>query len=177
MAGKQSIVYWDSSAFLALLKPENHGPGVLDALVSQAGAFDRAEITLVTSTIGIMEVLSAEISDAVRDRFESMIKRSNFQLVTANEGVARSAAILRKHCYTNGKSRGLEKYIISPADAIHVTSAMVVKSDILITLDSRNKARKQELAMTAVSDFYPIAGLHSVRIERPSTGLPGVSMF
>lgn len=177
MAGK-SIVYWDTSAFLALLKSEStHGPEVLGALTSQAGAFDRDEITLVTSTIGIMEVLSADISDTGRDQFEQMIKRSNFQLVTANESVARNAAKLRRHCYINGKATGLDKYLVSPADAIHITSAMIMKSDILVTLDSRNKSRKQELAMTSVSSFYPIDGLHSVRIERPATGLPGVTMF
>ena len=80
MSGKATVVYWDSSAFIALLKEERtHGDGVYDALLSQAGAFDRNQIVLATSTIGIAEVLSMPLADGARERFESMIQRSNFQ--------------------------------------------------------------------------------------------------
>ncbi|WP_054830706.1 type II toxin-antitoxin system VapC family toxin [Pseudomonas putida] len=178
MAGKRSIVYWDTSAFLALLKSESgHGKGVLESLTSQAGAFDRGDIILATSTIGVMEVLSSNITDEGRDKFELMLRRSNFQLVMANEAVARQAASLRKHCYLSGKGAGSTEYLVSPADAIHVTSAMILHSDLLVTLDSKTKTRKQELAMTAVSSFYPVPGLHPVSIMRPSLGMIGTDLL
>ncbi|WP_155616228.1 hypothetical protein, partial [Xanthomonas vesicatoria] len=62
MSGKATIIYWDSSAFIALLKEEkNHGDGVYNALLSQAGAFDRNQIVLAISTVGITEVLSMKL--------------------------------------------------------------------------------------------------------------------
>ncbi|ATS64509.1 MULTISPECIES: hypothetical protein [Xanthomonas] len=82
MSGKATIIYWDSSAFIALLKEEkNHGDGVYGALLSQAGAFDRNQIVLAISTVDITEVLSMELGDEARERFESMIRRSNFQTI------------------------------------------------------------------------------------------------
>ena len=82
MSGKTTVIYWDSSAFGALLKEEkNHGDGVYDALLSQAGAFDRNQIVLSVSTVGITEVLSMDLRDDARERFESMIRRSNFQTI------------------------------------------------------------------------------------------------
>lgn len=178
MSGKPSVIYWDTSAFLALLKAEaTHGAGVLDALISQAGAFDRGAIILATSTVGIMEVLSSDISDDGRDRFESMLRRSNFQTITVTETVARKAAYLRKHCYTRGKGGGSLTYILSPADALHVTSAMLVEADLLVTLDSANKSRKQEMAMTGVASHYPVPNLKPVPIQRPSHGMLGAGLF
>ncbi|WP_448102702.1 type II toxin-antitoxin system VapC family toxin [Luteibacter jiangsuensis] len=176
MSGK-SVVYWDSSTFLALLKEEKtHGDGVYDALVSQAGAFDRGDIILATSTVGIAEVLSAELADRPREVFESLVRRSNFQVITVSETVARSAARLRWHCYGKEKNGAGEGYILSTPDAIHVVSAMLIKADTLVTLDSANKANRREMAMTRVASHYPVPDLHPVLIQRPSLGLPGTGL-
>lgn len=179
MSGK-SVVYWDSSTFLALLKEEKtHGDGVYDALVSQAGAFDRGDIILATSTVGIAEVLSAELPDVPRETFESIIRRSNFQVITVSETVARNAARLRGHCYGKEKNGTGEAYILSTPDAIHVVSAMLIKADVVVTLDSANKtltASRREMAMTKVASHYPFPDLHPVPIQRPSLGLPGTGL-
>lgn len=178
MGGKSGVVYWDTSAFLALLKGEDtHGDGVLEALVSQAGAFDRGAIILATSTVGIMEVLSSNIPEGLCEKFEGMVRRSNFQTVTASETVARKAAHLRKHCYVRGQTNGDATHILSPADALHVASAMLLDADILVTLDSKNKGGKKEMAMTAVTNHYPLPGLKSVPIQRPALGQPGTGLF
>jgi len=82
-----------------LLKDEKtHGDGVYLALVSQAGAFDRGDIILATSTMGIAEVLSGDLPDHPGEVFESLIRRSNFQVIIVSETVARNAARLRGHC-------------------------------------------------------------------------------
>lgn len=174
----RKVVYWDSSAFLALLKGENnHGPDILNILKSQAGAFDRGEITLAMSTIGILEVLSANIPDSVRENFEKIIRRNNFTLVSANETVMRNAALIRHHVYGKAKNGGGESYILSVPDAIHVASAMLVEADVLVTLDTRNKSKTKELGMTAVASYYPISNLHSVSIERPALGQAGTGLI
>lgn len=182
MSGKPPVVYWDSSAFLALLKAEStHGPGVLESLQSQAGAFDRGAIVLATSTVGIMEVLSANLSDD-GERFEKMVRRSNFQTITASETIARQAAYLRRHCYANAKnSNGSggngSPFVLGPADALHVASAMLIGADVLVTLDSDNKPKTREMAMTDVAKYYPVPDMHQVPIQRPALGLPGTGLF
>lgn len=181
MGGKATVVYWDSSAFIALLKGENdHGDGVYDALLSQAGAFDRDQIILATSTVGITEVLSIDLSDEVRERFESMIRRSNFQTVDLNDSVARQAARLRHHCYGREKNGVGEPYVLTTPDSIHVVSAMLIKADVLVTLDSENKSvrtDRREMAMTKVASHYPVPDMYEVAIRRPALGLPGTSLL
>ncbi|WP_312963912.1 type II toxin-antitoxin system VapC family toxin [Stutzerimonas nitrititolerans] len=177
MAGKH-VVYRDTSAFLALIIGEdNHGQGVLDALNSQAGAFDRGDIVLAMSTVGITEVLSFPLSDEAKTLFEGMIRRSNFQVISLSENLARRAALLRRHCYQTGKASDQENYKLSPPDAIHIASAMAIKADLLVTLDSRNKPKTKEMAMTQVTSFYPIADFASIPVQRPGPGMLGTSMF
>lgn len=180
MSGKAStpVVYWDTSAFIALLKGEaNHGTGILAALASQAGAFDRGQLVLASSTISLLEVLSADVSDDIRERFEAMLRRSNFQPIGASEAVMRAAARVRQHCYGRHRNGSGEPYVVSAPDAIHVASAMMLKADVLVTLDSANKSKSREMAMTQITRHYPVPDLHPVRIERPSLGLPGTSLI
>ncbi len=181
MSGKTTVIYWDSSAFGALLKEEkNHGVGVYDALLSQAGAFDRNQIVLSVSTVGITEVLSMDLRDDARERFESMIRRSNFQTIALSDGIAQQAARLRRHCYGKEKNGAGEPYILTTPDAIHVVSAMLIKADVLVTLDSVNKLVKvdrREMAMTKVASHYPVPDLYPVAISRPGLGLPGTALL
>lgn len=177
MAGKH-VVYWDTSAFLALIiGEENHGPGVLDALSSQAGAFDRGEIILAISTIGITEVLSMNLTDERKALFEGMLRRSNFQIVGLSENLARRAALLRRSCYKLAKEADEDCYKLSPPDAIHIASAMAIKADLLVTLDCRNKPKTKEMAMTQVTNFYPVADFASIPVQRPGPGMIGTGMF
>ena len=181
MSGKTTVIYWDSSAFGALLKEDkNHGDGVYDALLSQAGAFDRNQIVLSVSTVGITEVLSMDLRDDARERFESMIRRSNFQTIALSDGIAQQAARLRRHCYGKEKNGAGEPYILTTPDAIHVVSAMLIKADVLVTLDSVNKLVKvdrREMAMTKVASHYPVPDLYPVAISRPGLGLPGTALL
>lgn len=181
MSGKPTVVYWDSSAFIALLTGErHHGEGIYEALLSQAGAFDRGEIVLATSTVGITEILSLSMGDGARDRFESMIRRSNFQIIALTENIARHAANLRNHCYGKEKNGAGEPYILTTPDAVHVASAALIGADFLVTLDSDNKhvtnLGRKEMGMTKVVSHYPAPGLHPVPICRPSMGLPGTGL-
>lgn len=180
MSGKDPVVYWDSSAFLALLMGErNHGEGVYEALASQAASFDRGQIILATSTVGITEVLSLNLTDAPAELFEKMIRRSNFQTISLSDAVARQAARLRRHCYGREKNGAGEPFVLSTPDALHIVSAMLIKADVVVTLDSKNKTVKRdqrEMAMTRVSSHYPIPDMHPVPIQRPALGLPGTGL-
>ncbi|USJ01447.1 hypothetical protein MUG10_04350 [Xanthomonas prunicola] len=57
---------------------------------------------------------------------------------------------------------------------------MLIKADVLVTLDSENKPVKvdrKEMAMTKVAGHYPVADLHPVAISRPGLGLPGTGLI
>lgn len=181
MSGKTAVVYWDTSAFLALLKGEmSHGIDAYNALLSQAGAFDRGEIILATSMVGIAEVLSADIGDSVREQFEKMIRRKNFQSITVNDTIARQAATLKQHCYQRAKARGNgDPHVLTMPDALHIVTAMRIEADVLVTLDRDNKnveVKRRELGMAQITQFYPVPDLYAVRIELPSLGLPGTGL-
>lgn len=181
MSGKP-VVYWDSSAFIALLKGETiHGQDVANALKSQAGAFDRGEIILATSTIGIGEVIAANLGDDVSERFEKMIRRKNFQPLAVSESIARDAARLRTHCHKLAKRQSSgEPYLLAMPDAIHVATAMRINADVLVTTDTNDKTvgiKRRELGMTQVSKYYPVPDLHPVLIQVPALGLPGTGIF
>lgn len=181
MSGKP-IVYWDASAFIALLKGEDsHGQDATRALLSQAGAFDRGEIGLATSTIGLAEVTAANLGDAVTERFEQMIRRKHFVLVAVNESIARDAARLRTHCHRQAKSQANgDPYLLTMPDAIHVATAMRIKADVLVTTDTNDKSvdiKRRELGMAQVSRYYPVPDLHPVPIQLPALGLPGTGIL
>ena len=183
MSGKKQVVYWDTCAFLTLLKEERaHGPGVYEALCSQAGAFDRGEIILATSMIGIAEVLAFPLPDDERQNFESMIRRSNFQSFAVTENVARKAAEIRSHCYRSAKANGAgtEPFVLAMPDAIHVATAVILEADVLVTLDTKNKTvdiKRREMGMTTVASYFPVPGMKSIAISVPGLGLPGTSLL
>lgn len=182
MSGKAAVVYWDTSAFLALLKGEkSHGIHAYNALLSQAAAFDRGDIILATSMVGVAEVLSAPLGTGLREQFEQMIRRRNFQSMPVGDTIARQAAALKQHCYQRAKARGDgNPYLLAMPDAIHVATAMRIEADVLVTLDRENKTvevKRRELGMVQVTQFYPVPDLHPVRIELPALGLPGTALF
>jgi predicted nucleic acid-binding protein len=176
------VVYWDASAFIALLKGEDsHGEDVARALLSQAGSFDRGEIIIATSMIGIGEVIAANLGDDVTDRFEQMIRRKNFLPVAVNESIARDAARLRSHCHKLAKSQANgDPYLLTMPDAIHVATAMRIRADVLVTTDTKDKPvniKRRELGMTQVAKYYPVPDLHPVPIQIPALGLPGTGLL
>lgn len=182
MSGKP-LVYWDACAFICLLKgeEEHHGVEVVRALGSQAGAFDRGEITLATSVVGIAEVVAANLGDAIQERFEGMTRRKQFIQMGVTEAIARDAARLRNHCYQAAKAAGEgQPYLLAMPDAIHVATAMRLEVDVLVTLDVKSKVVKtdrRELGLADVSRYYPVPDLSPVSIQVPAIGLPGTGLI
>lgn len=173
MTGKL-ITYWDSSAFLALIKDEpDHGPGEMPALKNQASEFDSGILLLATSTMAVLEVLSADLPAAQRESFQAMLDRSNFFLIEASESIMRVAAEIRRYYYGKILDGNGKKLIITSPDAIHIASAMAVEAESLITFDSENKPQKREAGMTQIGSLGPILGKHVLPIHRPAFGLSG----
>lgn len=173
MAGK-SVFYWDSCAFLALLKKESqHGADELPALEHMAADFDQGLIYLATSTISLLEVLSADLEEVQREQFEGVIQRSNFVIIEASEPIMRVAAQIRRHYYgkvTDGDNKPL---IVSSPDAIHVASAIALPCEEMITLDCRNKPNKREMGLLQLGAVGKILDVHPMPICKPSYGKSG----
>lgn len=189
MAGKL-IIYWDSCAFIAYLKGESvHGEDALHALSSHATAFDRGEIILVTSTVGLAEVRCGKLSDEAQGRFDEMCARRNFRIQDMNEVVADLASRIRNECCLSLKRTAntqelraqtpKSKRILGMADAIHVATAVLCDAAVLVTLDRNEKPAQElrEIGMTCVVEHVAQKTLKNLRIELPALGLPGTSLF
>lgn len=171
MAGIE-FEYWDSCVFLAFLKNETtHGLDELESLKEQARKFDLGTLGLVTSTITVTEIYEARLNADEVAKFRSMYSRSNFQFIDAAYQVCLTASEIRG--YYKDKPviniNGVHLYPSTP-DAIHVASAIAAqiqhKNAIkLITFDSKNKAPKNELALTNLSGI--IANKWTLTICRP----------
>jgi len=157
--------YWDSCIFLALLQNEEHRPGELEYLQDQAQKFDMGVVGIVTSSIAMVEVYEARLSSEQAVRIKSMYSRSNFQFIDASLNVCMLASEIRSFYKLNTvNTNGVELYPSTP-DAIHVASAIVAQKGLpkplsLITFDSENKSKKNELALTGltgkVAEKYPL---------------------
>jgi hypothetical protein len=173
MAGK-SILYWDSCAFLALLKKEQqHGPDELPALEHMASDFDRGIIYLATSTISVLEVLSADIGEDKREKFDGVIQRSNFILMEASEQIMRNAAHIRRYYHGRIFDGDKKPLIVSSPDAIQVASAVAISAEELVTLDCKNKPHKREMGLLQLGAAGKIMGTHPMTIRKPSYGRTG----
>jgi hypothetical protein len=167
------IEYWDSCAFIALLQNEKHRPGELGYLKNQARKFDMGAIGLVTSSIAVTEIFESRfLNPAQAERFRSMYTRSNFQFVDASYQICYLASEIRSY-YKDRKVHqdGRELYPSAP-DAIHVASAIAAQNSckqqiLLITFDSDNKSKKNDLALTKLSGN--VAGKYPLTICRPPT--------
>ena len=173
MAGKD-LVYWDCCAFLALLKNETqHGEDELPALRAIAYEFDTGVIFLASSTVTLLEVLSANLDDAVREKFEGVVQRSNFVKVEASEYVMRLAAKVRRYYHGKLVDGNGSNLIVSSADAIHIASGLAIGCQTFITLDVRDKPNKREAGLLKLASHGPILGSHKMQIQRPSFGSSG----
>lgn len=163
MAGTE-YEYWDSCIFLALLQEEEHRPGELDYLKVCAQKFDRGSFCILTSSITLVEVYEARLNQNQQNKFKSFYSRSNFVFIDASREICSLASEIRSFYRLHTINvNGVSLYPSTP-DALHVASAiagqeMLQKPIQLITLDSGNKAKSNELGLTnlsgKVADKYP----------------------
>lgn len=160
------IVYWDSCIFLAHLKKEtHHKPGELQAIQDEALHFDVGLVTIITSSISLLEILPATLDDAQKKLFADIRNRSNFQFVEANHAICECASEIRDYYKVNPIS-GVR--LPSSPDCIHIASVIAAQTISgqkikLLTLDSDDKGN--EIGLTKLSGV--IANKYHVEIGRP----------
>lgn len=162
--------YWDSCIFLAFLQEEEHKPGELDYIKESAYKFDQGTLGILTSSITLVEVYEARLDATQKSTFKSMYSRSNFVFIDASREICNLASEIRSYYRQHTvNANGVDLYPSAP-DALHVASALAGQDALnkpvnLITLDSRNKAKNNELALTYLSG--KVADKYTLTICRP----------
>jgi hypothetical protein len=77
MSGGSPLYYWDTCLFLAWLQDESRKSGEMDGVREFIERSKRREVRLMTSTITLVEVLSAKIPTGFDTLFANLLKRIN----------------------------------------------------------------------------------------------------
>jgi predicted nucleic acid-binding protein len=139
--------YWDSSCYLAWLKPE---PDRVDGCREVIRAGERGEVQIVSSTISLTEVIKLNkgpiaIPKEAEEKISSFFKQEYIVIVQLTRFIAEQARAL---IWTYPALR--------PKDAIHAATAIYGKIETLHTFDV---------------DFLPldsVIGDPKLRIKQPS---------
>ena len=134
--------YWDTCLFIAYLKnspDEQLAADAVDALIRSAQSPDRERL-IVVSTLVLAELRDRPDYDSLRYRIIQDIFYTNrhyVRVVTLTPRIAAEASTI-----------GSNNPALSPADAVHVATAISEGVDALLTLDGRHehgKRRKRDL--------------------------------
>ena len=117
--------YWDSSVFLALLRPEEERAQKCEGVIKMA---ENGELQVITSAITLTEVIKLKGSTRLKKEQENIIKlffQNEFIIVrNVDPFVAEQARhLICEHPYLN------------PKDSIHLATAQLHKLTFLDTFD------------------------------------------
>ena len=163
---RKPVVYWDACLFIDWLKGKPRTiPAETEGLAEQVRQFEANELTVVTSTLTVVEVLESYIPDEQRPKLESL-KQMPDKLFLAQ--VRHQEAILAHDIRDYYKRLGgQEALTVATADAIHLATAILYKCDVFYTFDEEN--RKDDRGVKCLG-LIPLSGNvagHNLRIERP----------
>ncbi len=123
-AKKRRRIYWDSSVFLAWLKPEPERKRACDDVLATAKT---GESIIITSAIALTEVIKLKGKPAIPETEEAKIKgffkRSYISVVVVDRFLAESARTL------------IWRHGLKPKDALHVATATRLQVDELHSFD------------------------------------------
>ncbi len=140
---------WDSCVFYAVLKGEEHRSGELDLLEERLREFHEGILTIVASSVLLVEVRQSKLDSEQMNEFDQMLHRSNLVLADVNPSIAKRAATLRNELRNNQ-----DRYLSTP-DAIHVATAIEFEVEMWTTdsNDSSNSAGILSLSKEIKSEY------------------------
>lgn len=150
---KPRVLYWDACVYLAWIKAEDNGQAVNDAISETVDLNAKGEVILVTSTLSITEVLSAELTDDQRERFEKCFG-PNHLARDVDGAIARKARDFRRACHHYLKS----KKVLSTPDAIQLATALISDAEECWTFD-RGRSDKRCLGLIQLNKTKNVEGL------------------
>ena len=135
MANARTVIYWDTSVFLAYLSNDAAHMPTLDALLEEITG-SAGKTIIVTSVVSKVEVAYTQ-EEAVKRTMQSEVEAaidalwtdsSVFELVELHDEIALSARTLMR----SAKSQG---HKLKPMDAIHLATAKWIGANALHTYD------------------------------------------
>jgi predicted nucleic acid-binding protein len=135
-AGKP-IIYWDTAVWLAWLLNERHWPETVVAGIEDVVRhLDDGKLILFTSSITRSEIFQSRLSQEQKNKWQSMMRRSDLHEVAADSRVNDRSSAIREYHDTR-------KVKIATPDAIHLATAVLYKADEFHTMDGLDKSGKQ----------------------------------
>ena len=161
MPNNPKIVYWDSCIFLAWLKNENRPEGEMANLMNVVQEIENGNLHLITSVITKAEVLLKRSGEGVADKFNTLFKRSNIDIVNVDERIATRAGEIREHYIEESETD--KKPPLGFADTFHLATAIVLNASEFHTFDAGKKEDRGLLDLSGNVAGFPLT------IKKPST--------
>jgi len=153
------LIYWDACVFIAWLKDEIRPPGEMDGVVECVDQVESGSVRLVTSVLTRTEVFETNLPQDVKARYSALLGRRNVQTVDNDLRVSDLARQIREFYGAQSKRDGLPG--LTPADAIHLATAIHYKADAFYTFDDGKKGGRSLLSLDG-----NVAG-HPLKITKP----------
>ncbi|MEI9815174.1 MAG: hypothetical protein WDO18_22110 [Acidobacteriota bacterium] len=97
MAGTKRKLYWDTCIFLAWIKGETCWPeDVLKGIEQSVEEWNAGRLIVVTSTITMLEILSAELTADQKLRFTKAFAHPGLQPIDVDRRVSGRASVIRQ---------------------------------------------------------------------------------
>jgi predicted nucleic acid-binding protein len=156
MANQRSVIYWDTSVFLAYLSDDATHMPTLDALLEEVSKSGGRHV-IVTSVVSKVEVAFTQEEAqkrAMRPEVEAAIDAlwtdtSVFELVELHDEIALSA----RKFIRDAKSQGLK---LKPMDAIHLATAKWIGASALHTYDLADFKKFERVIGIAIVEPFVI---------------------
>jgi predicted nucleic acid-binding protein len=148
------LVYWDSCIWIAWLKDERRALGEMDGIAECVDQVEAGKMTIVSSVIVRTEVFESELSAEVRERYASILKRRNVQLVDNDLRVSSLAGEIRQFYEDLSAKDGLPS--VTTPDAIHLATAIHYGVDAFYTFDDGRHGGRSLLSLNGDVAGHPL---------------------
>jgi predicted nucleic acid-binding protein len=136
---KPKIFYWDACVYLAWLKNEEaiYGKDRMDAIQKILKDNFEKNAVIITSTLTIVEVLSADLTSDQEELFHRSFRPSDHIRYDLDPPIALKARDFRRRCLDHPSGRKL-----ATPDAIHLATAVICAADEFLTFDKGGSDKK-----------------------------------
>jgi predicted nucleic acid-binding protein len=152
---KLPCVYWDACVFISHLAGQATDSLSLSGMIEWAQRVDLGTGLIITSSITVIEVLEAKLSETAKTDFKSLFSSPYIHQIACGEKVIGVATELRNY-YASRVAVGKNKVkTISTPDAIQLASAILYEASEFHTFDGcgdpKNHKKKTTLPLIPLS--------------------------
>jgi len=136
---KPKIFYWDACIYLAWIKNEEaiYGKERMDAIHKILKDNFEKNAVIITSTLTIVEVLSADLTSDQEELFHKSFRPSDHIRYDLDPPIALKARDFRRRCLDHPSGKKL-----ATPDAIHLATAAICSADEFLTFDKGGSDKK-----------------------------------